>query len=256
MVEVLHVVPARRLEVEQYRRLASHAVQRVEIDVEAHAARDRRQVHDAVGRAADGEQHAHRVLERGGREDPVDGELVARHLHRLRAGLLGDPDAIGGDGRRRRAAGHRHAQRLGDARHRAGRAHHRAGAHARHQLVVDVAPISSASMSPARYLRPVAPAIGARAHALAAVRAGQHRARDELDGGDAGRRRAHQLRRHGLVAAADQHDGVHRLRADHLLGVDRHEVAQEHARRRARSSRGSRSSGTPSAGRRRASRRA
>ena len=79
VVEVLHVVLARRLEVEQHRRLAPHAVQRVEVDVEAHAAGDRRQVHDAVGRAADREQHAHRVLERGRREDPVDRELVSRH---------------------------------------------------------------------------------------------------------------------------------------------------------------------------------
>ena len=34
-----------------------------------------------------------------------------------------------------------------------------------------------------------------------------------------------------LVAAADQHHGVHRLGADHLLGVHRHQVAQEHAGR-------------------------
>jgi hypothetical protein len=57
----------------------------------------------------------------------------------------------------------------------------------------------------------------------------QHRAGDELDRGHVGRGRAHQLRRHRLVAAADQHHGVHRLGADHLLGVHRHEVAQVHA---------------------------
>jgi hypothetical protein len=39
------------------------------------------------------------------------------------------------------------------------------------------------------------------------------------------------MRRQRLVAAADQHHGVHRLRADHLLGVHRHQVAQEHAGR-------------------------
>ena len=43
--------------------------------------------------------------------------------------------------------------------------------------------------------------------------------------------RAHQLRRNGLVAPADQHDGVHRLGAHHLLDVHRHQVAKFQAGR-------------------------
>ena len=73
--------------------------------------------------------------------------------------------------------------------------------------------------------RPEAPAIGAGAEPLAAVAAGHHRPGHQHDRRPAGRDRAHELRRHGLVAAAHQHDRVHRLRADHLLGVDRHQVA-------------------------------
>src|SRR5260221_7484979 len=42
---------------------------------------------------------------------------------------------------------------------------------------------------------PVAAAVRAGAHALAAVRAGEHRPGDQLDGRDAGRGRAHQLGR-------------------------------------------------------------
>ena len=74
--------------------------------------------------------------------------------------------------------------------------------------------------------------------------------------GRSARRRRHHLRRDRLVAAADQDDRIHRLGADHLLGVHRHQVAQEHAGRMGEATRGSRWSGNPSAGHRRASRRA
>ena len=80
-------------------------------------------------------------------------------------------------------------------------------------------------------LRPEAPAVGARPKPLTLVAARRHRPSDELDGGEAGGGRAHQLRRHGLIAAADQHDRVHRLGTDHLLGVHRHEIAVHHAGR-------------------------
>ena len=61
--------------------------------------------------------------------------------------------------------------------------------------------------------------------------AGHHRAGDQADGGLARRHRAHQLRRHGLVAAAHQHYRVHGLRAHHFLGVHGHEVAELEAGR-------------------------
>ena len=38
----------------------------------------------------------------------------------------------------------------------------------------------------------------------------------------------HDLRGEGLVAAADEDDGIHGLRRHHLLGVHRHQVAEEH----------------------------
>jgi hypothetical protein len=64
--------------------------------------------------------------------------------------------------------------------------------------------ISAASISPARYFCPEAPAIGAGAQPLAAMPArGHHRPGDEPDRRPVGRDRAHQLRRHRLVAAAD-----------------------------------------------------
>ncbi len=127
-------------------------------------------------------------------------------------------------GGNRCGAGQDHAERFGDAGHGGCRAHHRAGAGGggepaldrRHLLGVDVA---------GAIARPKTAAIGAGAEPLAAMIAGHHRPRDQHDGGTAGGHRTHQLRRHRLVAAAHQHGGVHRLRANHLLGVHRHQVA-------------------------------
>ena len=93
---------------------------------------------------------------------------------------------------------------------------------------------SMSSMSRLRNLAgpifgPKAPAVGAGAEPFAVVGHRQHRPADELDGRQVGRGGAHQQRRHGLVAGADQHHRVHRLRADHFLGVHRHQVAEHHA---------------------------
>ena len=48
---------------------------------------------------------------------------------------------------------------------------------------------------------------------------------------DVGARGAHQLRGDGLVAAAEQHDGVEGICADALLDVHRHQVPEEHRAR-------------------------
>jgi hypothetical protein len=93
------------------------------------------------------------------------------------------------------------------------------------------ASISAASMRPPRKSLHRPPAVGARTERLAAVVADEHRPDRDDDRRQVGRRRRHQLRGNRLVAAADEDDRVHRLGADHLLGVHRHQVAQEHARR-------------------------
>ena len=77
-------------------------------------------------------------------------------------------------------------------------------------------------------LRPEAAAIGAGAEDFAFVIADDHGAGRKDDGRKVGAGGGHHLRGESLVAAADEDDGVHGLRADHLLGVHRHEVAQEH----------------------------
>ena len=153
------------------------------------------------------------------------------------------------------AYGSEKPERLDHARHRARRAHHHAGADRRreppaHHLDLGLVHLAGAM------LRPEPPAIRAGAEHLALVMADHHRTGRHHDRGLVGRDRAHHLRRQRLVAAADHHHGVHRLRAHHLLGVHRHQVAHVHRGRLPRSSRGSRWWGIPSAARRRASRRA
>src|SRR4029077_3257655 len=78
---------------------------------------------------------------------------------------------------------------------------------------------------------PEAPTVRARAESLAAIGHRHHRSRQELYGGHVSRGRAHELGRHRLVAAAHQDHRVHRLRADHLLDVDGHEIPEHHAGR-------------------------
>ncbi len=55
-----------------------------------------------------------------------------------------------------------------------------------------------------------------------------HRSRRQHDGGNIRAGSGHHLGRQGLVATADYHHRVHGLRADHLFGIHRHQVAQEH----------------------------
>ena len=181
---MLHVVFAGGFQVQQHRHLAADAVKGLQIHFESQAPGDRCQMHQAIGRAADRQQHGDGVLEGGGREHFVNGQAVPGHLHRLGTGELADAHAFRGDRRRRRPSGHRHAQRLRDARHGAGRSHDRAGSHAGHQLVVDRRDLLSADFLRAK-AAPVAAAIGAGAHRLAPVRSGQHGAGDQLDRGDA-----------------------------------------------------------------------
>ena len=156
---------------------------------------------------------------------PSRGQRDGAHAARL-AGA----QPIGVHRRDGRRARQHHAERLGEARHRARGAHHRAGARGRGQARLD-APDLGLVDAPAPVLGPEAPAVGAGAKARLAVAPGHHRPGDHQNRRLVGRERAHQERRHGLVAAPHQHDRIHRLGADHLLDVHAHEVAEHQAGR-------------------------
>ena len=163
-----------------------------------------------------------------------DGRIGCRdQLHRQRAGFLRRAQPVGVHRRDRAMAQRHHAQRLGDAGHGGGGAHHAAGAGGGGEPALDLAdPFGGDAAGAIR--RPVAAAVGAGGQPLALVRRRQHRPGDQLHRRDVGRGGGHQLRRHGLVAAADQHRGVHRLRGQHRLGVERGEVAVVHRGREQR----------------------
>ena len=189
------------------------------------------------------------------RDDLVGRQLGADQLDGQRAGRFRRAQAVGMHGGDGGGAGQGHAQRFGDAGHGRGGAHHRAGAGGGGELAFDLVDFLVVDRAGA-ILRPEAAAIGAGAQPFAAMAAGHHRPADQHHRRLVGRHRAHQLRRHGLVAAAHQHDRVHRLRAHHFLGVHRHQVAEFQAGRVEERLRRARWSGIPSAARRRRARRA
>ena len=131
--------------------------------------------------------------------------------------------------RRRNGRAHRQrqAERFGDAGHGAGGAHHHAGADRRREPAVDGLDLDVVDFAGAVFA-PQPPAIGAGAEHLALVMTDHHRPDRNHHGRQIGGDRRHDLRRQGLVAAADHDHRVHRLGADHLLGIHRHQIAQVH----------------------------
>ena len=222
--EILHVAVADRLEIDQHRRRIREPVELIERHLHARASGDRGQMDDRIGRAAERKQHAQRVLDRLLVDDAVGRHLRTDQVDRRHAGRLGGAQPVGMHRRDRGGAGQDQAERFGDAGHGRSRAHHRAGARGHREVALDLRNLFGADLAGA-IARPEAAAIGAGAEPLALVPPGHHRPGHQHHRRPPGRDRAHELRRHGLVATAHQHDRVHRLRADHLLGVDGHQVA-------------------------------
>ncbi len=75
---------------------------------------------------------------------------------------------------------------------------------------------------------PHAAAIGAGTQHFALVMAHNHRTDRDHHRRQIGADSGHDLCGQRLVTAADHHDRVHRLRADHLLGIHRHQIAKIH----------------------------
>ena len=137
---------------------------------------------------------------------------------------------VGVDGGDRGAARQHHAHRLGDQRRRRGGAHHHAGAGARGELVTDDLDLVGID-SPARCLphtRRQSLQAPSRSPLSLPVIIGP------VTVGIAGTSAlAAPIRSAGTVLSQPpiRTTAVHRLSADHLFRVDRHQVAQEHRRR-------------------------
>ena len=186
---------------------------------------------DSVGRAAERHQHAQRILYRFRVDELRRCELRADHLHRGGAGGFRRTQAVSVHGGDRSSAGQADAERFGEACHGRSGTHHRAGAGCYGELAFDFVDFFIINVAGA-IACPELAAVRAGAEPLAAMASSHHRTRDQRDRRPVGRHRSHELRRYGLVATAHQHDRVHRLGADHLLGVDRHKIAILQAGRR------------------------
>ena len=185
--QVRHVVRAGRFQVDQDRRLVGERVETLERHFHAGAAGDGGEVDEAVGGAADGEQHAQRILDRFFRDDAARPQVGADHLHGAAPARLGRAQPVGMDRGDGGGAGQRHAERFGDGCHGARRAHHRAAAGGGGEIAFDVLDVRLRDFAGAVF-GPEAPAIGAGAEPLAVVGHGQHRPADRA-GSPAGRPR-------------------------------------------------------------------
>ena len=190
---------------------------------------DGRQMDDPVGRAADRLQHHHGIADRPRRDDlPRPRAAGDSHGGGEVAGGLRQAQTLGMDAGDGGAAGKRQAEGLGDEGHGAGGAHHHAGAGRGRQAAADRLDFGRIDLAGPE-AAPEAAAIGAGAQHLALVMADDHRPHGDDHRRLVGADRPHHLGRQGLVAAADQHHGIHGLGADHLLAVHRHQIAQQHA---------------------------
>ena len=181
MMEVLHVVLTRRLQVQQHWRIAAHAIKRLEVHFKTHPARDRCQMHDTVGRTTNCEQHSHRVFKGFFRQNLVDRQTLARDLDRQGTAALGYADTVSRHGRWRSTPWHGHTKRFCNTGHRARGPHHRTGSDTGHELAVHIGDFFGVDFLGAE-LTPVSTTICTGTHTLATMRARQHRARDQLHG--------------------------------------------------------------------------
>ncbi len=133
MMEMLHVMLTRGLEVDQHRHLAAEPVESFEIDAMLGAVGDRGQMNKPVGRSADRLQHHLCISERS----PGQQFTRPRPFRDGHGRGVCRPKPLGVRCRYRRAHRQRQAESFGDAGHGGGSAHHHAGAHGRRKAPVD-----------------------------------------------------------------------------------------------------------------------
>ena len=223
MVKLFDEMLPGRAYVDQHRRAAGDLVEAFKGQRNRDAARDCEQVDHGVRPAADRHQRRDRVVERLGLQDPRRRQPFLREPDGPPAGRLGGSHAGGIDGGNGRAPGQAHPECLDNRRHRGCRPHLVAVADARRELGL--------RHPTGAQLVCVVPEVRAGAQLAPAEDRSAGRTAREHDRRHVRARRSHELSGHRLVAAADQDDGVKRIRADGLLDVHRHQVAIEHRRR-------------------------
>ena len=204
-----------RLHIDQQRNVVADFFPVLDCQLHPDVARDGIDVDRRVGRTADGRASDDGILERLAGENVGRPQIVVNEFDRAHARLIGDLRALAVGRRYRRAAGQRHAERLGERIHGRGRAHgvamadrgRRRGHDVDEFLVIDLA---------GRVVFSRLPDYGAGAGALAFPPAIEHRPARQHDGGNVHTCRSHQTSRRGLVATGREHDAVKRITVKHF----------------------------------------
>ena len=138
LLQILHVVLAGRLKVNQHRRLLPHSVERLEIDLDTEPPSDCRHVDQAVGRTADRQQHTEGVGKSLRRHYLLRHWAFRTHFNRPPPGCFRMAQPVCRNSWDSSTPRHHHAESLCHAGHSTGRAHHHAGARRRRELATDL----------------------------------------------------------------------------------------------------------------------
>ncbi|MNC31190.1 hypothetical protein D3C75_795040 [compost metagenome] len=227
---LLHLIFARRPQIQKERCPAADRVERLQRQLPAQPLGDGHEMDDGIRRAAAGHRNRDSVLHRLCGHNFARADIPPHQLHNLLAGPLGEMPAAAVRRGNRRAARERHANGFGNRGHGARCAHHHAvpvtaadGVLRHRQLLVrDVSRFM---------LQRKAVAVGAGAQAASAKTAVQHRSARKHNGRNVHTGRSHQLGGHRFVTAAEQYHPVNGMAFHHFLRVHGHQVPQQHRRR-------------------------
>ena len=222
-VQLLDMVRTCRGEVADVRNFAGKLVERFELERNACLVRDREQMQNRVGRAADRHLAGQRIAECRRGQNVARLDVLLDQLHDLHAGVLCQMDACRGNGRGRAVARQRHADRLGQAVHRVCGVHAGARAAARAGIALSFVErrlVHHAGLVCADRLE----GLGQR-NLLAAEMACEHRAAGNQNGRDVQACRCHQHARNDLVTVRDEHQTIELMRLCERLYAVRDQLA-------------------------------
>src|SRR5690606_22785029 len=96
-MKVFHVVISRRLEIQQHRRIATHSIQSLQVELIAQSTCNSSQVNNGIGRAPHSQENTHRIFESCRGKDLVNRQPCSRHLHSDLTRALCNSDAVCSD---------------------------------------------------------------------------------------------------------------------------------------------------------------
>ena len=230
VIEIFHQIFAGGHQVHEARQFAAQPIPIVQRQFHADAARECKQVHDRVGRTADGAVDADCVLERLLGQDFRHAHVFLDQLHDAPSRHVRQHVAARIDRRNGGIGRQRHAQGFGHRCHRRCGAHgHAVAGGARHRLLGlhQVFVVHLAGLEHFLELEDMR----ARTDGLITPAAVQHGPAGNNQCGHVAGGRAHHQRRRGLVATCQQDHAIQRIGADGFLHIHGGEIAKQHRSR-------------------------